>query len=59
MQMSRITCKHCGSVAPWPFDRATDDEAEFSEMLMRIRSSRVACPYCGGHKWIRRAVRKI
>jgi hypothetical protein len=59
MQMSHIVCKNCLAIAPWPFDRATDDEQEFQEMLLRIRSSKVRCPRCGGTKWIRKVARKL
>jgi DNA-directed RNA polymerase subunit RPC12/RpoP len=59
MKMSYIVCKNCWSIAPAPFDQPTDDEEEFSRMLSEIRMRKVACPSCGGHKWIRKVASKV
>jgi DNA-directed RNA polymerase subunit RPC12/RpoP len=59
MQKSYIVCKYCYSIAPPPFHYATDDEALFEKMLNEIRKRNVACPRCGGHKWIRKVARKL
>jgi DNA-directed RNA polymerase subunit RPC12/RpoP len=59
MKMSYIVCKNCYSVAPPPYNISVDDETMFERMLSEIRLRRIACPHCGGHKWIRKVASKL
>jgi hypothetical protein len=59
MQMSRIVCRNCLVTAPEPYDQATDDEEQFDLLLAEVRAKEVKCPFCGGHKWIRKVAWKV
>ena len=61
MKMSWIVCKNCYARVPdpWASQLPTDDETLFDQLLAQVRHRRVPCPYCGGHKWIRKVASKL